>query len=59
LPTLRTTLWYDLPAKQTLTGVRLASGPMGSAHADFVNGWTPEAMTAMVKCINTTNRSCK
>ena len=58
LPTLRTTLWYDLPLTQTLQAARLSSGPMGSAHGDFVNGWDPAAMATMVQCINTSNRTC-
>jgi len=58
LPSVHYTIWYDLPTSQSLSGVSLSSGPMGSAHADFVNGWAPATMATMVKCINTNNRDC-
>ena len=58
LPSVHYTVWYDLPLSLSLKGVRLSSGQMGSAHADFVNGWAPAAMTKMVKCINTNTRTC-
>lgn len=38
--------WNETPGAQST--IRLASGPSGSMHADFVSGWDPAAQLAII-----------
>jgi hypothetical protein len=45
----RLTLVIHYPITGEPTDLRLASGPLHTAHADFLNGWEPEALDLEVR----------
>jgi hypothetical protein len=49
VPLPRLTLVVHYPVWGEPDGLRLASGPLETAHADFLNGWEPEALALEVR----------
>jgi hypothetical protein len=45
----RLTMVVHYPVVGDPSGLRLASGPLESAHADFLNGWDPDALEVEVR----------
>lgn len=45
----RLTLVVHYPVVGDPVGLRLASGPLETAHADFLNGWDPDALEVEVR----------